>query len=685
MPSQFVFVSFDIVGHGAEPDHGRQVDRVEKLNRIVDRVLTRMPSCIWASGGDGGHVAHPEAVEEDVVLSLVEELRSWSEQDDVRLRLSCHAGHADVIAGASSVRQLVGDGINQCGSLIHHGTPSSCIASDSFRRFAEERQWHRFRFHGPRTIYLKHFAVERAFLVDTPNHRSTSAARTRKDRELLRRAREKFSPQDPNPWTIVRLAKRLLQVSGTDEEARRALRSVAKGSYGALAFESRFSPGVRTHNPLFERLRPGDFERLVDEAELVERNDGEMFCAEGDKGDSLFVILQGEVGVVAPDRLRPEDESPAKPRDIRLGPGEVVGELAHVLGVPRTASLQAVGRTSVLSFKRAKTQQIGIEGLDMYETFEERVLEYLCNRAPYLKGRDDSGPLAEVDQPWKDLMHSARPITVRLAPAEVLSSGHEALSEDGLFVLVRGQMEQVRAGGPLRAPGGEEASERTLNGSELRVLFASIPGHLAHDFSEFRAVEGQEIELIRLDHRVFLETFRAQFSGFLEAIRRELESLVLCDVFLSYAGDDRAEAERWADALAAEGLSVYMNEPQGGTRFIGELRQLLTGSRVIAPLITQGVVNEHKVRSDSPSWVKREIDYRLAVFPDGNVLPIGVDGAATEVVAGGITPVPVTSGADKSSVERVASNIRKLIDANRLPTAREPLSWQKNLGILERT
>ncbi len=587
-------------------------------------------------------------------------------------------------AGSDHPGQMVGDGINRCGSLIHHGTPSSCIASDPFRRFAEEREWGDLTFHRPRTIYLKHFSVERIFLVDTPSHRSIWGAPARTDRDLLAEACAKLSPGESNPWLIVHLAKRLLQVSGSDEAAREALRSVAKGRYGPLAFASRFEPGMLTRNPLFERVRPEDFERMVDEAELVERNDGEAFCLEGDSGDSLFVVLRGEVGVVAPDHFRPGDESPAKQRDIRMGAGEVVGELAHVLGVRRTATLQAVGPTSVLSFKRAKTKQLEIKGLDMYQAFEDRVLEYLCNRAPYLKGRDDSGPLASVDQPWKDLIHCAQPITMRLEPNEVLSSRHEELSDDGLFVLVRGQMEQVRVGGEMGPAGSREPVQRILKGSELRVLFASIPAHIAYDFAEFKALEGQEVELIRIDSRVFVTSFRKEFDDLVAAIRKELDSLVLCDVFLSYSGDDRREAEQWAKALTAEGLSVYMNKPRGGARFIEEVRRLLTGARVVAPLVTRRVADEQRAAGDGATWVKREIDYRTKVFPEGtNILPIGVDDASTEVVAGGISPIAVTASVDAVAVQRVAAGVRALIEAHPLPTAREPLSWQKYLPILE--
>lgn len=53
------FVSCDIVSHSAEPELGVQLERFRALNRFVREVLDRLgpDRVVWASGGDGGHVA----------------------------------------------------------------------------------------------------------------------------------------------------------------------------------------------------------------------------------------------------------------------------------------------------------------------------------------------------------------------------------------------------------------------------------------------------------------------------------------------------------------------------------------------------------------------------------------------------------------------------------------------------
>ena len=89
-----------------------------------------------------------------------------------------------------------------------------------------------------------------------------------------------------------------------------------------------------------------------------------------------------------------------------MGPGQCVGELAVTLGVPRTATLQAVGRTAVLSLKKSRVQELRRKQdspkLDLFRVFKSRVLEYLCNHAQYLVGLNETGPLVgRPECPWE--------------------------------------------------------------------------------------------------------------------------------------------------------------------------------------------------------------------------------------------------------------------------------------------
>jgi HEAT repeat protein len=102
--------------------------------------------------------------------------------------------------------------------------------------------------------------------------------------------------------------------------------------------------------PLFERLAPEDLQRLA--AVATERwfEPGEVLVREGEPGDELFVILDGQVAVT---RLEPDGSE----RPIRTyGAGDHIGELAVLRDRPRAATVTATGG-------RVRTLVIGGEGL----------------------------------------------------------------------------------------------------------------------------------------------------------------------------------------------------------------------------------------------------------------------------------------------------------------------------------
>jgi CRP-like cAMP-binding protein len=82
--------------------------------------------------------------------------------------------------------------------------------------------------------------------------------------------------------------------------------------------------------------RPREFDR------------GELLFVEGDAGDALLVLVSGSVTVF---RTSPEGERAAL---TVLEPFEVLGEVALLDGAPRSASVEAVEHTVVLSLSRAE-------------------------------------------------------------------------------------------------------------------------------------------------------------------------------------------------------------------------------------------------------------------------------------------------------------------------------------------
>ncbi len=97
--------------------------------------------------------------------------------------------------------------------------------------------------------------------------------------------------------------------------------------------------------PLFAALDEDDLDWIAGGCETAELVAGEVVAAEGGEGDALFVIAAGELEVVK--RSRSADVPIA-----RLGPGEIVGEMAVLEGSPRIATIRAVVPSRIIRIGR---------------------------------------------------------------------------------------------------------------------------------------------------------------------------------------------------------------------------------------------------------------------------------------------------------------------------------------------
>jgi serine/threonine protein phosphatase PrpC/CRP-like cAMP-binding protein len=99
---------------------------------------------------------------------------------------------------------------------------------------------------------------------------------------------------------------------------------------------------VLANMPLFSRLSERELLRVMQAVEVREYKDGEVVIREGDKGDELFIVLEGNVRVSRAEQVLTQ-----------LGPGEHVGEMALIRSVPRSASVTAVGPAELIAIRRA--------------------------------------------------------------------------------------------------------------------------------------------------------------------------------------------------------------------------------------------------------------------------------------------------------------------------------------------
>jgi HEAT repeat protein len=99
--------------------------------------------------------------------------------------------------------------------------------------------------------------------------------------------------------------------------------------------------------PLFAALPPQDLQPIAEVAEEHVFAKGDLIAAEGDPGDTTYVILDGDVDVVADGRTLA----------IR-GSGDVIGEMAVISSRPRVASLRAKSDARVLEIHKPAFEAI---------------------------------------------------------------------------------------------------------------------------------------------------------------------------------------------------------------------------------------------------------------------------------------------------------------------------------------
>jgi len=104
--------------------------------------------------------------------------------------------------------------------------------------------------------------------------------------------------------------------------------------------------------PLLRELSRIDRASLVPRFDREERSLGEKIVIQGERGDSLYIIL---AGIVLVSRT---DEADNLHEVARLGPGDCFGEMALLAGIPRTANVTAVTGLSLLRLSRNEFEKL---------------------------------------------------------------------------------------------------------------------------------------------------------------------------------------------------------------------------------------------------------------------------------------------------------------------------------------
>jgi len=117
--------------------------------------------------------------------------------------------------------------------------------------------------------------------------------------------------------------------------------------HDAAADDPKLWTNVLAEVPLFASLNQRHRRKVAGVANMRRFHDGAVLMKQGQAGDAMYVLLDGEVTVRPPGL-----------KAFTLGVGSFVGELALLDGGPRTATVVARGDVLALSIGRARFHKL---------------------------------------------------------------------------------------------------------------------------------------------------------------------------------------------------------------------------------------------------------------------------------------------------------------------------------------
>jgi CRP-like cAMP-binding protein len=113
--------------------------------------------------------------------------------------------------------------------------------------------------------------------------------------------------------------------------------------------------------PLFAKIEPSKLKLLAFTSERLNFQPGDLLCRQGDPADVAYIILDGEADVLI-------DTPNGEMAVAKVGKNDLVGEMAILIDIPRTATVKALGNVATLAitkdlFFRMITEfpQMGVE------------------------------------------------------------------------------------------------------------------------------------------------------------------------------------------------------------------------------------------------------------------------------------------------------------------------------------
>ena len=121
--------------------------------------------------------------------------------------------------------------------------------------------------------------------------------------------------------------------------------------------------------PLFSNIDPAKLKLMAFASERMTYHDGQAVVRQGEPGDSAYVILEGEADVSV--------ETPNGPLTVAsLGRNDIVGDIAILIDIPRTATVTAKGELVTLKL----TKELFFQLVNDFPEMAIEVMRVLAHR-----------------------------------------------------------------------------------------------------------------------------------------------------------------------------------------------------------------------------------------------------------------------------------------------------------------
>jgi CRP-like cAMP-binding protein len=247
--------------------------------------------------------------------------------------------------------------------------------------------------------------------------------------ELLPDARRQEPPPGPLKAISSDVFEIPLDLDTAVEEAFDSFEEIAIEAELPPEDEARPRPSIPP-TPLFSSLNAAALRSVVQNATVRHFTDGEHIVTQGEPGNSLFVLVDGEVAVIR--------ESQPRVELTRLQEGAFFGEIAVITRFQRTSTVEAAGEATVLEIS---TEVIG--GLiDEHPEVLKVLLKFFRDRLI-----DTLVETSELFAPYAKQDRKALARRFRFLEADpgtqFLTEGERA---DGLYILLSGDLDAGAVG-----------------------------------------------------------------------------------------------------------------------------------------------------------------------------------------------------------------------------------------------